>query len=116
MKLWTLTFVVAASAMLAASALSGATERPVATTAAKAKHCRQVDVKFRPDGEGSAVGIHVWNVGCRKARLVARHCLQGRVDNGWAASANANFSKITLKSGSHKITFMPAGGGGCVPV
>lgn len=116
MKLRTLTFIVVATGLLAASALSGAADGPVANTAAKAKHCRQVDVKLQPDGEGSAVGIRVWNVGCRKARRVARHCIQGKVDDGWAASANADLSKITLKSGKRKITFMPAGGGGCVAI
>lgn len=116
MKLRTLTFIVVATAMLAASALSAAADGPVATTAAKAKHCRQVDVKFQPEGEGSAVGIHVWNVGCRKARRVARHCIQGKVDDGWAASVNANLSKIILKSGTRKLTYSPAGGGGCVPI
>ncbi len=116
MKLRILTFIVVATGMLAASALSSAAAGPVATTAAKAKHCKQVDVKFEPDGEGSAVHIHVWNVGCLKARRVVRHCIQGRADDGWTASMNADWTKIILKSGNRKITYRPAGGGGCVPI
>lgn len=116
MKLRLLTFIVVAAGMLAAAAMSSAAEGPMATVAAKAKHCRQVDVKLEPEGEGSAVGIHVWNVGCRKARRVVRHCIQGKVDDGWTASVNADSSKIILKSGKRKITYRPAGGGGCVPI
>lgn len=116
MKLRFLTLIVVATAMLIAAALSHAAEREMASTAAKAKHCRQVDVKLEPDGEGSAVGIRVWNVGCRKARRVVRHCIQGKVDDGWTAGVNENLSKITLKSGKRKITYRPAGGGGCAPV
>lgn len=116
MKLKLLTLMIAAGTMLALAATPGVARGPVAKTAATTKHCSRVTVNFGNIGAGGAIKIHVQNVGCRKARIVVRHCIKGAVDAGWTASATPDFSKLILKSGNRKIVFTLVGGGGCVPV
>lgn len=112
-----LTAVLAGSAAAtsAVSKDSGSTS-PTVTVTAKSKHCRRVNVRFEPDGEGGAIKIRARNVGCRKARSVVRQCIKGTVSSGWTASVNSDYTRITLRSGDRTITFMPVGGGGCVPI
>lgn len=98
--------VVAIFALLALVPQAGAS---VSTSAAK--KCGQVDVKSGPDAEGSAVDIRATNLGCREARKIARRCLKGSTRSGWTAKLKSD--RLILKSGERKVTFMPAGGGGC---
>ncbi len=108
--------LIASAAVTSAGAVDSGTTIPTAEAAAKAKHCRRVNVRFEPDGEGGAITIRARNVGCRKARSVVRQCIKGTVSSGWTASVNADYTRITLRSGDRKITYMPVGGGGCVPI
>lgn len=111
-----LTTLIATGFVAICVAAPGVANDRAAGTAAKTKSCRSVNVRFEPDGEGGAVNIRVRNVGCRKARRVVRQCINGVVSSGWTASVNSDFSRITLKSGSRRIAYTPAGGGGCVPI
>ena len=94
--------------LLAASVLALA---PSASSAATVKRCGQVDVNFEPQGEGSAVRIRAVNVTCRRARRIARRCVRGTLTSGW--SYRFRRGRIVLSRGAARVTYQPAGGGGC---
>ena len=91
---------------------------PTPTTppiAAGPRSCGRIDVTY-PNGEGgsSAVNIVALGLGCGDARAVTRACQRGNVTPGWSAHRNGN-SGVRMTSGARRITFLLAGGGGCVP-
>jgi hypothetical protein len=98
--------------LLAVSLLAAAVvlALPAASPAA-AKRCGQVDVNFEPEGEGSAVRIRATNVTCRRARRVARRCVKGTLTTGWEYRFRRG--RAILNRGAARVTYMPAGGGGC---
>jgi hypothetical protein len=79
------------------------------------RSCGQIDITY-PNGEGgsSAVGIVATGVGCGEARAVTRACQRGNLTPGWTARQRGG-SGILMTSGSRRITFQLAGGGGCLP-
>src|SRR5687767_1788094 len=95
--------LLAACACLALPATSPA--------AADAKRCGQVNVDLEPEGEGSAVDIRATKVTCRRARRIARRCMKGTLTMGW--SYRFRRGRIVLSRGAARVTWMPAGGGGC---
>ena len=78
------------------------------------RSCGKIDITY-PNGEGgsSAVGIVATGLGCGEARAVTRACQRGNLTTGWAARQGG--SGIVMTSGSRRITFQLAGGGGCLP-
>ena len=76
--------------------------------------CGQIDINY-PNGEGgsSAVGIVATGLGCGEARAVTRACQRGNLTPGWTARQRG--SGTLMASGSRRITFRLAGGGGCLP-
>jgi hypothetical protein len=78
------------------------------------RSCGRIDINY-PNGEGgsSAVGIVATGLGCTEARAVTRACQRGNLTPGW--SARQRSSGILLTSGGRRITFLLAGGGGCLP-
>jgi hypothetical protein len=78
------------------------------------RSCGRIDITY-PNGEGgsSAVGIVATGLGCGDARAVTRACQRGNLTSGW--SARRRGSGIVMTSGSRRITFLLAGGGGCLP-
>jgi hypothetical protein len=77
--------------------------------------CGKIDITY-PNGEGgsSAVGIVATGLGCGEARAVTRACQRGNVTSGWTVRQGGG-SGIVMSSGSRRITFQLAGGGGCLP-
>ncbi len=77
--------------------------------------CGKIDITY-PNGEGgsSAVGIVATGLGCGEARAVTRACQRGNLTPGWTARQRTG-SGIVMTSGSRRITFRLAGGGGCLP-
>ena len=77
--------------------------------------CGKIDITY-PNGEGgsSAVGIVATGLGCGEARAVTRACQRGNLTPGWTAHQRTG-SGIVMTSGSRRITFRLAGGGGCLP-
>jgi hypothetical protein len=77
--------------------------------------CGKIDITY-PNGEGgsSAVNITAFGLGCTEARAVTRTCQRGNVTPGWRARLRGN-SGVEMTSGSRRITFQLAGGGGCTP-
>jgi hypothetical protein len=77
--------------------------------------CGKIDITY-PNGEGgsSAVGIVATGLGCGEARAVTRACQRGNLTTGWTARRGGG-SGIVMASGSRRITFQLAGGGGCLP-
>jgi hypothetical protein len=98
-----------------------ATTTPSTTGAAPApvpsgpQSCGQIDITY-PNGEGgsSAVGIVATGLGCGEARAVTRACQRGNLTPRWTARQRTG-SGIVMTSGSRRITFRLAGGGGCLP-
>src|SRR3712207_924310 len=84
---------------------------PTASPAQTVKRCGQVDVNLEPEGEGSAVRIRAVNVTCRRARRIARRCVKGTLTPGW--SYRFRRGRIVLSRGAARVTYQPAGGGGC---
>ena len=78
------------------------------------RSCGRIDITY-PNGEGgsSAVSIVATGLGCGDARAVTRACQRGNLTSGW--SARRRGSGIVMTSGSRRITFLLAGGGGCLP-
>jgi hypothetical protein len=79
------------------------------------RSCGKIDITY-PNGEGgsSAVGIVATGLGCGDARAVTRACQRGNLTAGWTVRRGAG-SGIVMTSGSRRITFQLAGGGGCLP-
>jgi hypothetical protein len=77
--------------------------------------CGRIDITY-PNGEGgsSAVGIVATGLGCGDARAVTRACQRGNLTAGWTVRQRGG-SGIVMTSGSRRITFQLAGGGGCLP-
>ncbi len=77
--------------------------------------CGKIDITY-PNGEGgsSAVGIVATGLGCGEARAVTRACQRGNLTPGWTARQRTG-GGIVMTSGSRRITFRLAGGGGCLP-
>ena len=90
---------------------------PTATTAPTApsgpQGCGRIDITY-PNGEGgsTALGIVATGLGCAEARAVTRACQRGNVTPGWSARLLRG-SSVQMASGSRRITFRLAGGGGC---
>jgi hypothetical protein len=78
------------------------------------RSCGRINVTY-PNGEGgsSAVNITALRLGCTEARAVTRACQRGNVTPGWTARLRGS-SGVEMASGSRRITFRLAGGGGCV--
>lgn len=78
------------------------------------RSCGRIDINY-PNGEGgsSAVGIVATGLGCSEARAVTRACQRGNLTPGWTARQRSG--GIAMTSGSRRITFLLAGGGGCLP-
>jgi len=78
------------------------------------RSCGRIDINY-PNGEGgsSAIGIVATGLGCTDARAVTRACQRGNLTPGWTARQRS--SGILLTSGGRRITFLLAGGGGCLP-
>jgi hypothetical protein len=96
--------------LLAACALPALPAASPAASAA-AKRCGQVNVDLEPEGEGSAVRIRAVGVSCRRARRIARRCMKGTLTRGW--SYRFVDGRIVLRRGAARVSWMPAGGGGC---
>jgi hypothetical protein len=91
---------------------STSTSTPVPTGP---RSCGKIDITY-PNGEGgsSAVGIVATGLACGQARAVTQACQRGNLTPGWSARRSGS-SGILLTSGSRRITFQLAGGGGCLP-
>ena len=78
------------------------------------RSCGRIEISY-PNGEGgsSAVGIVATGLGCGEARAVTRACQRGNLTPGW--NARRGGGGILMTSGSRRITFRLAGGGGCLP-
>lgn len=91
---------------------------PTATTPlvpAGPQRCGRIDITY-PNGEGgsSALDIVATGLSCGQARAVTRACQRGNVTPGWRATVRGNGNAL-MTSGSRRITFRLAGGGGCAP-
>ena len=75
-----------------------------------AKECPDVVVKFEPEGSGGAHNIRASEIGCDRAREVARSCIKGEVVEGWQA---VTWTRTLLTKGEKRISYLPVGGGGC---
>lgn len=106
MKARTLVITLVAAAGVAAPPADGATRK-----------CGNVNVRFEPEGEGSAVRIRATRISCTRARTVARECLYGR-RHGWRyadVSDGTSIPRVAMVKGDMRVTFALAGGGGCSP-
>lgn len=103
------------AAGLALIALVMACMTPTASAANRA--CGRIDIDY-PAGRGgaSAIGIRA-NFKCSRARPIVAACLDGERRPGWRARFvrdNSRFGgHILMRNGSRRITYHPAGGGGC---
>ena len=106
----TQTVVETATAPPAATTPSAATPP---TAPAGPRPCGRIDITY-PNGEGgsTALGIVATGLGCAEARAVTRACQRGNVTPGWSARLLRG-SSVQMASGSRRITFRLAGGGGC---
>ncbi len=100
--------IAAASAALIVPSLVAA---PVASAATVS--CGKVEINLNNDGEGGAYMIKATNIKCLPARKLARTCLKGTVPRGWTIRHGATNGISTMRSGTRRITFRLAGGGGC---
>lgn len=105
--------IAIAVALLALTSVGAASADPAGAAAGTASHCRDVVVQFEPEGSGGAMKIRAHGVKCNKARKVARSCIKSNLKPGWSA-AYADI-RIRLTKADRKITYVPVGGGGCVP-
>jgi hypothetical protein len=106
------------SAPVAAAPVSTAAAGPDGAVAKQedVSSCDDVVVQFEPEGSGGATKIKARNIGCHKARGVARRCIEGDLPEAWSASYGGKGGlKIILVKGERKVKYLPVGGGGCVP-
>lgn len=77
--------------------------------------CGKIDITY-PNGEGgsSAVGIVATGLACGQARAVTQACQRGNLTPGWTVRRSGG-SSILMTSGSRRIAYRLAGGGGCLP-
>ena len=105
--------------MLLLLAVAGTALPAVAPAAAPAvtRKCGNVNVRFQPEGEGTAVRIRATRISCTRARTVARECLFGR-RHGWRyadVDSGTPDWRVAMVKGDARVTFALAGGGGCSP-
>jgi hypothetical protein len=87
------------------------------SASAQTRACGRIDIDY-PAGRGgaSAIGIRA-NFRCNRARPIVAACLDGQRARGWSARFvrdNTAFrGHILMRKGSRRITWHPAGGGGC---
>lgn len=105
----------AAGLALTAIALLIAIAVPAAE--AQTRACGRIDIDY-PSGRGgaSAIGIRA-NFRCNRARPLVAACLDGQRPRGWSARFvrdNSAFGgHILMRNRNRRITYRPAGGGGC---
>jgi hypothetical protein len=105
--------VALALAITAATALG----HGVAPATGQTLQCGQVTVDLgtgdMPAG-GSAVDIRATRISCERARSVARACFRGSL-RGWKVrrAGPENAPRVLLGRGAARVSFAPAGGGGC---
>jgi hypothetical protein len=84
---------------------------------AQSRACGRIDIDY-PGGRGgaSAIGIRA-NFRCNRARPIVAACLDGQRPRGWSARFvrdNSAFGgHILMRNRNRRITYRPAGGGGC---
>jgi hypothetical protein len=87
------------------------------SASAQSRACGRIDIDY-PGGRGgaSAIGIRA-NFRCNRARPIVAACLDGQRPRGWSARFvrdNSAFGgHILMRNRSRRITYRPAGGGGC---
>jgi hypothetical protein len=87
------------------------------TASAQSRACGRIDIDY-PSGRGgaSAIGIRA-NFRCNRARPIVAACLDGQRARGWSVRFvrdNSAFGgHILMRSRKRRITYRPAGGGGC---
>jgi hypothetical protein len=80
--------------------------------------CGRIDINY-PHGAGgaSAIKIRAVKIGCPRARPIVRACMRGHLTRGWhvrtVADRTVYREHVLLTSGKRRITYHPAGGGGC---
>lgn len=81
---------------------------------AEQRACKDVVVRFEPEGSGGATKIKVKRIKCAPARKILRRCIGGELTSGWSGTySNGRFH---LKLKRKRISYLPVGGGGCIPV
>jgi hypothetical protein len=94
--------------------LALAATAPAEARALRAHDCRDVVVQFEPEGSGGATAIKAKRIRCGKARGVLRHCIAGELKPGW--SGEFADPRFLLRKGRMRISYLPVGGGGCIPI
>ena len=89
----------------------------VPTASAQTRSCGRIDIDY-PGGRGgaSAIGIRA-SFRCNRARPLVAACLDGQRPRGWSVRFVRDDSRfgghIRMRRGARRITYFPAGGGGC---
>jgi hypothetical protein len=109
---------VALALTIAASLALGAGAAPAP---AQTRRCGQLNVDLGTadePAEGSAVDIRATRVSCERARSVARACVRNTI-RGWRVrfveGRGQRPDRFVLERGDARVSFSPAGGGGCFP-
>jgi hypothetical protein len=94
------------------------TTPPVTVTASapvppSTQSCGRSDFDFPEGGGSSAIGIKATGVECAEARRIVLACQKGNLEPGW--DARFQEQDIVMTAEQREISFMIAGGGGCVP-
>ena len=110
------TALLAAAMTLALSMALVLLPSPVAASPsglAAAQECGTVVVQF-PEGSGGADGIEATGIKCKRAREVARSCVDVFDDDtaieGWTV---VTWTRTLMTKGDKRISYLPVGGGGC---
>jgi hypothetical protein len=104
-----------AGLVLVIAALAAGAAAPGASAATRA--CGRIDIDY-PHGRGGASAIRIRaNFRCNRARPVVASCLDGLRPRGWSSRFVRDSSRygghILMRRESRRITYYPAGGGGC---
>jgi hypothetical protein len=88
-----------------------------AASARTSHACGQIDISYPMGGGTGAIKIRALNISCASARKVVRSCMTGHLKHGWrkrlVADRSAYHEHVLLSSGSRRIVYHVAGGGGC---
>jgi hypothetical protein len=84
---------------------------------AQTRSCGRIDIDY-PGGRGGASALNIRaNFRCNHARPLVAACLDGQRPRGWSVRFvrdNSRFGgHIRMRRGARRITYFPAGGGGC---
>ena len=105
-----------AAALLVVAAVAIGALAPTASAGAN-RACGRIDIDYpRGQGGASAIGIRA-NFRCNRARPLVAACLDGQRPRGWSVRFvrdNSRFGgHIRMRREARRITYFPAGGGGC---